>query len=231
MAALPAASRDMPGVLSLSAAEVHRLGDGDVVVRDGFLGAAGALVAAAALRELDAAGALTPAMIGRERRHRPDVRGDRTAWFAELELPVGLRPLFPAFEALRLLLNAEAWLGLQRFELQLACYAGDGARYAPHTDTFAGGAGRRVTAIVYLNPGWSQADEGLLVAQTPRGPVRIEPILDRLVLFLSDRVVHEVEPTWAPRLAATAWFRGAEAIPLLPDVPSTHPATQARVPR
>jgi SM-20-related protein len=38
-------------------------------------------------------------------------------------------------------------------------------------------------------------------------PVDVEPILDRLLVFLSERVEHEVLPTRVPRRAVTAWFR------------------------
>jgi len=46
----------------------------------------------------------------------------------------------------------------------------------------------------------------------PDGPRDIEPVGGRLVVFLSDRVEHEVLPTSATRRAATAWFRGPDAV-------------------
>jgi SM-20-related protein len=36
--------------------------------------------------------------------------------------------------------------------------------------------------------------------------VDVAPVLGRLVVFLSAKVEHEVLPTWAPRLAVTAWY-------------------------
>ncbi len=215
MSALPSAPPPRHPAL-FEAARIRALGDGDIVVLDGFLGER-ARAAAAAARALDAAGALTPAAMGRDRVLRQDLRGDRTGWFGELDLPPALHALWQEFDVLREDLNAAAWLGLRRFELQLSCYPGDGARYAAHVDTFAGDPSRRVTAICYLNPDWDPADGGALRAWTPRGVVEVEPQLDRLVVFLSDRVRHEVLPCRAPRFAATAWLRGAEAVPLLPD--------------
>jgi len=188
-------------------------------VIDGFVGVELARACADHAARLDRDGALTPATLGRRRLRRRDLRGDRTGWLAELDDPGPLEALGPAFEALRVELDARAWLGLRRFEIQVASYPGDGARYARHLDAFAGDPSRRVTAIVYLNPAWTKAHGGHLVAHLPQGPRRIEPRLDRLVVFLSDRVPHEVEPTHAPRFAATAWYRGAEPIPLLPDGP------------
>lgn len=204
-------------VTALTPAQVRALGEGDIVVLDRFLGDSLARAAARALRRLARDGTLTPARVGRERLHRPAIRGDHTAWYQQVDLPDGLATLWPAFSALQDALNTDAWLGLQRFELQLACYPGDGARYAPHTDTFVGDPARRVTAILYLNPDWRPPHGGQLRAHTPRGSVLVEPHLDRLLIFLSDRVPHEVLPTHAPRFAATAWYRGSEAVPLLPD--------------
>ncbi len=202
---------------SLEDHEVACLGQNGVIVRDGFLGTDRAMACAAAARALDDAGRLSPAGVGRHGEHRPDVRGDRTAWFAELELPDPLRDLWTELSALRETLNEAAWLGLRRFELQLACYPGGGARYAAHRDAFAGDPSRRVTAICYLNDGWRPEHGGELVVHGPEGPRAIAPVLDRLLVFLSDRVLHEVQPVYAPRFAATAWYRGAEPLPRLPD--------------
>jgi SM-20-related protein len=41
--------------------------------------------------------------------------------------------------------------------------------------------------------------------------VDVEPSLDRLVVFLSERIDHEVLPAFAPRLALTAWYYGRDA--------------------
>ncbi|HET9450694.1 MAG TPA: 2OG-Fe(II) oxygenase, partial [Aggregicoccus sp.] len=64
-------------------------------------------------------------------------------------------------------------------------------------------------AIWYANPDWAPAHGGVLRLY-PEGeaPVDVEPVLDRLVVFLSERVEHEVLPVSAPRLALTAWFYG-----------------------
>lgn len=213
---LPASPFDSDG-FRLSDDEIVRLGEGGVVLRDGLLGPSRALACSLALQELDASGALEPARLGKDKLLRPGLRGDRHAFLGELDLPGPLHVLWQAFERLRETANRDAWLGLRRFEVQLACYPGDGARYAAHRDAFAGDPARRLTAICYLNPDWRPEHGGQLVAQTPDGPLTVEPRLDRLVLFLSDRVLHEVLPSHSPRFAATAWYRGAEAIPLLPD--------------
>lgn len=155
--------------------------------------------------------------MGKDRRLRPNVRGDYTAWFSELDLPPSLEQLWARFELLRGSVNRDVWLGLASFELQLACYPGEGARYAPHLDAFQNDEARRLTAICYLNPDWRPEHGGQLHAWTPDGEVWVEPRLDRWVVFLSDRVRHEVLPSYAPRFAATAWYRGAVVVPWRAD--------------
>lgn len=134
---------------------------------------------------------LTPAAVGRERE--PGVRGDELAWLDD----------DGRFEALRQELN-QAWLGLDRFELQAARYR-PGAGYPRHRDAFRGGPSRRVTAIWYLNPGWSGGGELRLHLDPPRD---IEPLDDRLVVFLSEKLEHEVLPAASERWAVTAWYYG-----------------------
>src|SRR6185295_11601544 len=98
-----------------------------------------------------------------------------------------------------------------RFDLQVARYPGAGARYVRHRDAFGGPESRRVSAILYLNPTWTPADGGLLRLHTGAGAVDLEPRLDRLVVFLSERLEHEVLPAHAERFAATAWYYGRSA--------------------
>ncbi|CAI7768170.1 unnamed protein product, partial [Closterium sp. NIES-54] len=47
-----------------------------------------------------------------------------------------------------------------KFSCQLACYPGNGARYARHTDRSPSSPHRRVTALYYLNPAWDPASMG-----------------------------------------------------------------------
>jgi SM-20-related protein len=150
---------------------------------------------------IDLAGrtALTPAGVTRGKKKDETIRSDQTAWLDD-------SPLHRPFEGLREELNRTAYLGLARFDVQLARYA-PGARYVRHLDAFPGSDNRRVTAIVYLNPDWRPEHGGQLRLHVES--VRdVEPTLDRLVVFLSDRVEHEVLPARAERFAVTAWFYG-----------------------
>jgi len=196
--------------------DVAALGERGVVMQDGVLGADAARAVHRELEDLWCAGALRPAGVSRGARHRvdPETRSDAIAWLVSVAAPPALTELDARFLALRETLNREAWLGLDRFDVQLACYPGGGAAYRRHRDAFPDRSSRRVTAIYYANPAWRPADGGCLRLHLDDGPVDVEPVLDRLVVFLSDRVEHEVRPVFAPRYAVTAWYYGRDAFPL-----------------
>ncbi len=180
--------------------EVEALGADGWFVREGFAGAAGAATSVRTTT-VDWQGA----GVSRSGHRDAAIRGDVHAWVSPGD--EAFSALLAAFEALRLEVNAACWLGLVRFELQLACFDGGGAAYTRHRDAFAGGPGRRLTAICYLNPSWSSADGGALrLWVTPQ--VDLSPLQGRLVVFRSEHVEHEVLPVFATRYAATAWYYG-----------------------
>jgi SM-20-related protein len=200
----------------LADTEVRALGEGYATVHDDWLGPDLALAVYRDVEAVAAAGRLHPAGVSRGAGHRLDAetRGDAIAWLAPETASPALGALLARFEALRAALNRDAYLGLERVEVQLARYPGGGARYQRHRDAFPGRSNRRVTAIYYVNPAWQPADGGLLRLYGLDGRRDVEPILDRLVLFLSERVEHEVLPTATPRMAVSAWFYGRGHVPL-----------------
>ena len=71
------------------------------------------------------------------------------------------------------------------------CPLGDGACFPIHVDSEESVDGRRLTAILYLNPGWKEADAGQLRLYPPGAqPVDIAPLHDRLVIFEAHRLLH-----------------------------------------
>lgn len=197
-----------PPVLPLSDLELRRLADDGWFVREGFLGQPLAHDARAACAGLAEAERLRAAGIrrGADRTVDRELRGDEAAWLDDHLDDPALRAVADQFEALRAVVNESAWLGLTEVNLQAARYPGGGARYRRHLDAFPGSVNRVLTAIVYLNPAWQPADGGRLALWTPGRPT-VDPVLDRLVVFLSERVPHAVEPAWAERWAITGWFR------------------------
>ena len=189
--------------------EVEALGERGFFARDGFLGEEAARAACAELRGL----ALRPAGISRDGVLDPDTRGDAIAWLERDAAGPALAALYARFVDLGRALTEAAWLGLGRLEVQVARYPGGGARYARHRDAFVGGrASRRVTAIWYANPDWHPAHGGQLRLHPATGPsADLAPLLDRVVVFLAEKVEHEVLPAWAERYAVTAWYYGRDA--------------------
>lgn len=199
--------------LSLGDEEIQSLGERGWFTRASFLGEEAARAIHAEVKARVEAGLLRPAGIRRGADHTLDraTRGDFITWVTPEEQGPAIRQLREAYVALGEALSAEAYLGLGRFDLQLGWYPGGGERYARHFDAFPGQSNRRVTALYYLNPDWTPAQGGLLRLFPEGGPVEVEPTLDRLVVFLSERIEHEVLPAYGPRLALTAWYYGRDA--------------------
>lgn len=204
---------------ALTDAEIHALDERGWFLRDAVLGRLAAMDVHDAVEGLAAAGRLRPAGLSRGASHRVDaaVRGDAIAWVGPDEVSPQLAALRAAFSGLRDALNREAYLGLDRMEIQVARYPGGGAAYSRHRDAFpapppGGRPNRRVTAIYYANPGWGPEDGGALRLHVAEGWIDVAPVLDRLLVFLSERVEHEVLPARAPRRAVTAWFRARDPL-------------------
>ena len=109
--------------------------------------------------------------------------------------------------------------------LQLARY-GEGGFYTRHLDNpgrEASGAmdgppgwrsaDRALTCLFYLNPEWREEDGGLLRLWAPEGapPLDVAPRGGTLLLFDSEKVPHEVQPSRAERWALSAWLPRLDA--------------------
>jgi hypoxia-inducible factor (prolyl hydroxylase) len=154
------------------------------------------------------------------------VRGDHVAWFDGEE--AGTWPERTLNQYLQKVDTLVAQLGPQvsqlgsiasRSKAMVTCYPGGGARYVRHCDNSCDTGrgercnGRRLTAILYLNDGWSPLHGGELRLYAPFAPKGVPPIADvapianRLILFYADyRVPHEVLPAHMARLAITTWY-------------------------
>jgi [Skp1-protein]-hydroxyproline N-acetylglucosaminyltransferase len=123
-----------------------------------------------------------------------------------------------------------------KISIQLAYYPGGGSRYVRHIDAFAPNKGkqlpvqqaqtRKITAITYLNRDWNEQENGgELRAYINQGLtvttnsniifetnddsehyVDTSPIFNRMIVFYSDKVEHEVLPCNSSRYALTSWF-------------------------
>jgi len=148
-----------------------------------------------------------PAKVGRGNNQSrvQEVRRDHIAWLDPLDDQ--LINWFSWTEALRQLLNQRLFLGLWDFECHFARYR-RGDFYAKHLDAFRDTDIRRVSLVVYLNESWVVEAGGELVLY-PQGvaPITVEPHRGTVVLFLSERIPHEVRPARRQRYSVAGWFR------------------------
>ena len=97
-------------------------------------------------------------------------------------------------------------------DVMFTVYPGGGAQYRPHVDSSLYDVGGFVVSCVWYMSGVKVNTTGksgglrLLRLDTGR-TVDVPPAADRLVMFLSRNVAHQVLPTHGRRYAATAWFR------------------------
>lgn len=184
---------------------------GGISIRDQFASAAEVLALRECARARAARGDFAPARIGRPgaERRRNHIRGDFTCWLSEPLLPPE-RHLMQRMEELRLQLNRDAFLGLFELELHYARYS-TGAAYSRHVDQPMGSTQRKLSLVLYLNPGWQSTDGGVLrIHNVGDGFVDVEPIAGRLVCFLTPGREHEVLQARRERLSISGWLRGRE---------------------
>ncbi|GLC68387.1 hypothetical protein PLESTF_000685600 [Pleodorina starrii] len=121
-------------------------------------------------------------------------------------------------------------LTLDSQAIKLQYNAGGGGCFPMHLDSDEQLDGRRVTAIFYLNPGWTEAHGGQLrLYPFPQPPLDVAPLEDRLVLFASTRMLHRVMPSTAPnRCCFTIWLsqsRRRAFVRHTPSLASLEPAS------
>jgi len=152
---------------------------------------------------------LAPAGIGREDQyqHNPFVRSDRIYWIDQH--CHATKEYLSWVDGLRRFLNRELFLGLRQFECHYAHYA-PGDYYKRHVDAFKGEQNRKITIILYLNPGWQCELGGELIvydgdSQNPL--IKISPTFGKMVVFISDEFPHEVLAAKVNRYSLTGWLR------------------------
>ena len=110
---------------------------------------------------------------------------------------------------------------------KLAVCLGDGSRYDKHYDNMGDGDLRKLTALLYLQRSWTDANGGCFRMYTrgeglePDGDgelphVDLPPLGGRLLVFWADEMVHAVNPSQASggedehRWALTVWFQATD---------------------
>lgn len=149
---------------------------------------------------------LEKAGIGALGNHTIDkkIRGDYIYWLSEPR-DVELNQLFDQLNEMILNLKRYCFLSISDVECHLAYYP-EGSFYKKHVDQFKERNNRIISFALYLNEDWKAEDEGQLVIYKDGNTHKIDPLKNRIVLFKSAGLEHEVLLTNAPRYSVTGWM-------------------------
>ena len=184
---------------------IDQLADEHWVVIDGALPHSTLELCISEFNKQEREGELHKAAIGSfESEARVDnIRTDWIYWLDRAR-DAHLEPFFSGIDQLREALARELFLSLNGYEFHFAKYP-IGAFYKPHLDQFSHRDNRMISSVLYLNEDWQTGDGGELRISKPTQAV-VQPIFNRLVLFRSDTVLHEVLPAHKPRRSLTGWL-------------------------
>jgi len=148
---------------------------------------------------------LKKAGIGTDANYRikEGIRGDYISWMTDSD-PTEAGFLV-SMEEMKGFLNLNLLLSLKSLEFHFASYP-SGSFYARHLDQFNERNNRMISFVLYLNDEWIPEHEGCLRIYQAKGEQDVAPIGNRLVLFRSDILQHEVMPTQVVRNSVTGWF-------------------------
>lgn len=159
-------------------------------------------------------GEFKPAGIGRNTAKQLDaqIRTDSTLWLSDSTLTQ--QCYLDWMEQLRLGLNRRLFMGLNDFECHFSHYA-KGQFYKKHLDAFKRDISdqrshRFLSTVFYLNPLWQEDDAGelLLYADQQSSPIlKVPPVLNSCIVFLSDTFPHEVLASQTDRYSIAGWYR------------------------
>ena len=143
---------------------------------------------------------------------QPEVRGDSICWVqpgSDLEKLA----FFEWIAAFRDVLNERFNLGVRSQEFHFARYP-EGRGYRKHLDQHRGRNFRKISIVLYLNPGWDTTRGGELCLYQPTDPeteiARFAPVNARLAVFVSGLVPHAVLPCRDTRWSVAGWLRTDE---------------------
>lgn len=119
---------------------------------------------------------------------------------------------------MRVVLNRSFFLGLFDYECHYAKYQ-QGDFYKKHYDAFKGRSNRVFTTVLYLNTPDSGGELIIYKPKSKQVEVCIKPLAGTLVIFESERFMHEVLPAGDERYSIAGWFRMNASISGVIDPP------------
>lgn len=138
------------------------------------------------------------------------VRGDYIRWIDKSKAAPPLQHYLMKLDELIRYLNRSLFLSVRDYEVHMTIYP-PGTYYKRHLDQFRADDHRKLSAICYLNNGWTDADGGQLRMYLPTGVRDVTPEAGRLVCFRSDKIEHEVMVAHRERLSLTGWLVDRDA--------------------
>jgi len=176
-------------------------------VQDNFLSPELLQQLARECRHQYARGLLREAGVGKAEQFsiKKSVRGDQIRWL-EAGMSDPTDSYLDEMTKLRQHLNKQLFLGLKSSENHFDVYS-SGTFYQKHVDRFRNDDSRVISSILYLNQNWKPEHGGELRLHLDTQHHDIAPLANRLVLFISADIWHEVLPTQVDRLSLTGWFK------------------------
>ena len=141
------------------------------------------------------------------------IRGDQIDWWHPDQVTVAQQAYLRRLEELRELLNRHLYLSLITQEAHYALYPPQTC-YQRHLDRFQDAPERTVSTVFYLNLDWHAEEGGQLCLHLAE---RLQDLLlsrNRLVLFRSVDIQHEVLLATRERLSIICWLRYRSALPI-----------------
>ncbi len=154
---------------------------------------------------------LEPAGIGSLTTYQinENVRSDEILWLDRHHCTPKIGDYFKFIEQeLIPQLNRNLFLSIKDFEFMLAYYP-PGGYYKKHLDQFQGRNNRLLSMVIYMNDDWQKGDGGELEIfhnDDAHTTTIVEPIGNRLVLFNSATIWHQVLPAHKGRKSITGWL-------------------------
>lgn len=137
------------------------------------------------------------------------IRGDEIFWLEKSNANKSESEFLNGIETLMDYFNTTCFTRLKSYEIHYAIYPIN-SFYKKHFDVFKSGSDRKFTIIVYLNKKWTDKDGGQLRIYSNNEQLDVLPIGGRLVIFESDKIEHEVLPTFKQRKSITGWLKESD---------------------
>jgi SM-20-related protein len=162
------------------------------------------------IQRLSDSDGMIPSGLGNKGDFKKDlsIRGDKINWIDGQSTNPFEVIYLNKIEKFIVYLNQTCFTAIKSFESHYSSYE-KSSFYKRHLDQFKNEKGRKYSIVLYLNADWGKEDGGLL-SLYPKGgeQISISPLGGRMVLFRSDEMEHEVNPSFTrQRNSIAGWMK------------------------